>query len=558
MSGIALLRRLLMKQAMKKSASPSGIMSLNKNLVNDVETQVKKWVDSAKKQGADIDKMSEQELKYVIELNKPKGPMIGEHRVIDATSSEGQGITRDLFNMLDRQSGKNVIKTDFGGGVTDIVTETITKIKTMKPIEAMAEANSVIGRKGKYKRLTEKQSQKILKDTNDHIFERDIKPDPEDFAHGGRSGSGLNYLLGEDDQNSRVPYAAGSSQGDFNQFLKDREQRDREEQKRKFKKDYKDWKKWKDTQGGTMDFAAEGGRAGFGLGGMGRRAFLKLMGGAAAGTAAAKTGLLSIFKGGGKKQVIKDLTSVPIKDISGMPAWFKPLVNKVIKEGTDLTKELGTIERQLVHKTKLPNSKTDVYVTQDLNTGDVLVDIGSGKHGFADGHFGQPVRLEYRAGEVIEPTIKKGKEIKGTKTKEEFWVEEAEFSGGHPENVKFEESAFEKYGEHGTDFTEVEKFATGKIKKKTAKESIKAERAHWTPEGDMASGGRVPLGEGGDPGTSSAEEVREAWKDFLKEKEKGTFKGSWKEFQPIWIRANLAQGGRVSLSAGGLAGMLGE
>ena len=35
------------------------------------------------------------------------------------------------------------------------------------------------------------------------------------------------------------------------------------------------------------------------------------------------------------------------------------------------------------------------------------------------------------------------------------------------------------------------------IKKKTAKESIKAERAHWVPEGDdMASGGRVPFVKG--------------------------------------------------------------
>jgi hypothetical protein len=25
-----------------------------------------------------------------------------------------------------------------------------------------------------------------------------------------------------------------------------------------------------------------------------------------------------------------------------------------------------------------------------------------------------------------------------TKTKEEFWVDEAEFTGGHPENIKFE------------------------------------------------------------------------------------------------------------------------
>ena len=46
MSGIALLRRLLMKQAMKKSADSSGIMSLNKNIVNDVDITVKKWIDS--------------------------------------------------------------------------------------------------------------------------------------------------------------------------------------------------------------------------------------------------------------------------------------------------------------------------------------------------------------------------------------------------------------------------------------------------------------------------------------------------------------------------------
>jgi hypothetical protein len=33
---------------------------------------IKRWIDSAKRQGADIDKMSEQEIKYILELNKPK------------------------------------------------------------------------------------------------------------------------------------------------------------------------------------------------------------------------------------------------------------------------------------------------------------------------------------------------------------------------------------------------------------------------------------------------------------------------------------------------------
>jgi hypothetical protein len=127
-----------------------------------------------------------------------------------------------------------------------------------------------------------------------------------------------------------------------------------------------------------------------------------------------------------------------------------------------------------------------------LNTGDVAVDIGFGKHGWADGFHGQPTRLVLKKGQWAEPNITKTGKVKGKGQKEadEFWVEEAEFTGGHPENIKFEESSIEKFGEHGSNFDEVEKFATGTIKKKTGKASIKAERAHWVPEGDdMASGG---------------------------------------------------------------------
>ena len=217
-----------------------------------------------------------------------------------------------------------------------------------------------------------------------------------------------------------------------------------------------------------------------------------------------------------------------------MPAWFKPLVNKVIKEGKDISYTDSIGERIIVHQSKLPNSKTRIFVEQNLDTGDVVVDIGMGKHGFKDGHLGQPVRLEYKAAEDImtgpdmddmwkvgerDPLLrikssvhedllkdikpgKKGLELKPGKTKEEFWVEEAEFTGGHPENIKFEESTFEKFGEHGSNFDEVEKFATGKVKKvkptkkklQTEFESGKAEADadRWADDLDMASGGRVP------------------------------------------------------------------
>src|SRR5210317_465332 len=72
--------------------------------------------------------------------------------------------------------------------LTSDVDSIIKNIKSMEPITAMKEANSVIARKGKYKNLTPEQSKKILQDTEDHIFERNIPEDPEDFASGGRAG----------------------------------------------------------------------------------------------------------------------------------------------------------------------------------------------------------------------------------------------------------------------------------------------------------------------------------------------------------------------------------
>ena len=517
MAGIALLRKLILKDLLKKSGSGKGITSL-KNLPIlkvDAETELAKYLKAAERQGVNLDEFSEQKIKYVWELNKPKGPTIGGHRVIDATSPEGKGITESLLgkkgevvDMTGKKidpnkpiiGGKQLTEAEqdlkiiqdsmddlsrvereadaFSAG-ENMVSEIIALIKSKKPIDAMKEANSVIGRKGKYKKLTSEQSKKILKDTEDHIFQRDIKydefgdpikPDPEDFAGGGRASSGLNYLLGEDDQNVRVP-------------------------------------------------VNQGGRIAFGLGGFNaaRRAFLKLLGVGAATGVAAKSGLFSLLKAG--KPTAQVLTSVPIKDISGMPAWFKPLVNRVIKDGNDVTKTHASKDMELVHKTVLPDSNTDVIVTQSLDTGDVVVDIGVTKHGFAAGHLGQPTRLVYKAEEVIEPTISKSGKVtkQGTKTKDEFWVEEAEFTGGHPENIKFEEATIEKFGAHGSNFDEVEKFATGKIKKKTGKASIKAERAHWTPEGDYASGGRVPMWLGGGLGAGKSF-IRALVKNLAKDK----------------------------------------
>jgi len=369
MSGLKLLYNFLLKETVKGSGKASGILSIGSDIRKIAMNKYAKYVDIAKRQGVDLDKLSEQEIKYMLEMNKPKGPTLFGHRVIDATSAEGKGITEALLgkkpaDVLDltgkkidtskpilggknvelthnekidwlvknvspraeqtippkpaleamlkdgredlidhffemhtkKLSGKPKIDIDTSGlkhpdlvkkmmtdeklkptlVQDDIVTETIAVIKSKKPIDAMREANKILKGDGQYKSLSKADRKKIVDDESvtDHIFERNIKPDPEDLAHGGRTGTGLNYLLGEDDQNSRVPFA------------------------------------------------------------MGKRAFLKWLGSGVAGIGAAKTGLFGLLKGGGKKKVVEEV----VKQSTGSgtpPAYFFNLVKKIKNLGDD-------------------------------------------------------------------------------------------------------------------------------------------------------------------------------------------------------------------------------
>ena len=193
MSGINILRRLLLKDAALGSGQASGIMSIGDSVRDLAEKRLTSYLMSAQKQGVDIDKLGEQELKYMLEMNKSKSP-----KVIAADSPEGKGITEALFG----KKGQ-VIEADFGKPfsqeiknvqkrIDSGVAATVEKMLNMTPMDAMKEANSVIGRKGIYKNLSPEDAKKILQDTEDHIFERNIDIDPEDFAGGGVAG-----MLGE-------------------------------------------------------------------------------------------------------------------------------------------------------------------------------------------------------------------------------------------------------------------------------------------------------------------------------------------------------------------------
>jgi hypothetical protein len=332
------------------------------------------------KKGEVIEFPQKRTFKEEIEAMKKSGDIVDPNNL----KKNDKVLQRDMFN------NSNLNKTD-------TVTDTITYIKSLEPIKAMKEANSIIGRKGKYKDLTPEQSKKILQDTEDHIFQRDpdnlYDYDPEDMAKGGRAGfytggitdvepsldnighgsdalmartrlmspgaqattsTGLNYLLAEDNDNMRVPFSAG---------------------------------------------------------GGGRRAFLKLLASIGGGAAAFKSGLLSLGEGGTKKAVTET-----VKQAAGsggqVPPYFLNLVKKIKNLGDDAPR-LATQDRQKVTKYK------DFEMTEDITTGEIQI-FKKSQSDEAINRFGgenatEEVFMKYKPSETII-----GKNNKPVKTGPEY------------------------------------------------------------------------------------------------------------------------------------------
>ena len=477
MSGINILRRLLLTDAVKKSGQASGIMSIGDSVRKLADKRLQSYLLSAQKQGVDLDKLSEQEIKYMLELNKPKAPRVFSneeaYKFLKQFLSQGKGKSevvkfpkdkiKDVTKAKSRPPETEIIKgIETTKGLGDLFPKQLEKtvtvrtviedIKKLKPIESMKETNRVLKGEGKYKNLSKADREKIANDesVNDHIFERNIIDETEDFADGGVAG-----LLGE-----------------------------------------------------RQNFS------------MGRRAFLKLMGAAGAGIGAAKAGLGSLFKG--SKPIVKDLTSVPIENAEGMPAWFKPLVNRVIKEGVETTKlppnKGGAyLDRQIVHSAKLGEGQ-GVRVYQNLDDQTIRVEYQSADN---MGGVDDAVHLEYKAPQVIEPPIIQSGKLsgygKGVKTKPEFSAEEAFPHGttGDYKDITMEGSnVVNKVKDLYSDTSALKQFGTNKTLSKKELEIAKQKRQRVNeinndlheqnqllPEppdyDDFASGGRVPMFLGG-------------------------------------------------------------
>jgi hypothetical protein len=212
----------------------------------------------------------------------------------------------------------------------------------------------------------------------------DVEPNLSDIGHGSDSlmartrlvspnsqattSTGLNYLLAEDNDNIRVPFSnaghVGHTEGVTNAMLKH------------YKK-YLNTRRGKQkkiiplrtfAEGFFKENLAEGGRAGFSSGGMGRRAFLKLLATLGGATAAAKSGILGLGEGVGKKAVTET-----IKKSAGSstpPPYFFELMETITKNGREI-KSYGERVRQTIAPSK--DGKSELLLTEDLNTGSVQI-----------------------------------------------------------------------------------------------------------------------------------------------------------------------------------------
>ena len=259
-----------------------------------------------------------------------------------------------------------------------------------------------------------------------------IEPDLSDIGHGSdalmarnalltpgsqaTTSTGLNYLLGQDNDTTRVPYKHGDmvlpKEKPMNEYMLKQlmsqagaetlDARTREMFIQMYKKKIRE--KNKKAEGGPA-------RQNFS---MGKRAFLKWMASGAAGIAGLKTGLLGFGKKTVAKSVIAPATQAANE--AAVPPYFLNLVKKIKNLGDDVTETGALAERQNVKRYK------DFELTEDKVTGrqeitkykvdDDLVYDGSE-------YYGKPLTEEtymsYTPGETII-----GKGGKPVKTQPEY------------------------------------------------------------------------------------------------------------------------------------------
>jgi hypothetical protein len=191
-----------------------------------------------------------------------------------------------------------------------------------------------------------------------------------------------------------------------------------------------------------------------------RRGFLKILGGTVGAIAAFKTGALKLL---GKTATTKAIPEVvKIAEGSGAPAWFEPMVNKVLADGLDITKKNATMDGQVVKSLDTPTGK--VEVNYDTRSGSVDVNYSGENTALGEG-----VDMRYTVNQADEATkVKPGDDFEAVES-----IPEGQMSSPNDYNVEFAENATDNVKNLYSDTSELAELGGQKPLIKDISESIK-------------------------------------------------------------------------------------
>jgi hypothetical protein len=390
---------------------------------------------------------------------RPQPPEIEIIDGVQTTRGLGDLFERQMKNIgkkdpaLYEDRGGNIIPAQFEIHPTSEIAKSLRleaeaakKLKNMSEAEIKLRGNrpydtdeQIIARiKKQNKEAAERLKNKKNKDPDEpegfyQGGQAQIEPDLSNIGHGSdalmarnrlltpgsqaTTSTGLNYLLGEDNDTTRVPYKHGDmvlpkpkpmdeyllkqvmSQAGANTLNAETRQMLIEELKEKIRK------KNSKAEGGRTEFSK--GKLALKVADKGRRGFMKAAGATTAGIAALKTGLL----GFGEKvaPVAKETVEAATSAIQGVPPYFFKLVEKIKNFGVD-TPKLAVKDREIVTTYK------DYTLTEDVVTGEKTIQrmkIDDDLKYDASEYYGKPVGEEtymsYRPGKGQIDETTKGK-----------------------------------------------------------------------------------------------------------------------------------------------------
>jgi len=195
----------------------------------------------------------------------------------------------------------------------------------------------------------------------------------------------------------------------------------------------------------------------------------------------------------GTPNLVVDITKTP-----NMPDWYIPLIKKVLNKGDEVTDTAATASRERVHRDILPDGD-QVTVTQNIDNQTISVNVADPKAHYLSktGAGEQPYQIQYSKGKVIED----GK-YKGQKEADTLEVDEPVLhrSGPEPDDVEIDAEVVNynpKAEVHDTSV--LESYATGKKVKSRGSGEVYDPWEGYSPDlkADKAEGGRVSLSKGG-------------------------------------------------------------